>query len=201
MIGFDREDLTDQILQDGSRARLRLRPAGDRAGPRRPDLPGGQRRPRAQGRRVRRGRCGRRASRRLARTPKLTMLFSDDSLAARHGDLHAGPVQEEPRGRPRRRGRDLRRRAGRVDAEDYEINYAFGWIGDYDDPMTFMDLYLSDSPFNNSFFENEEYDRLIKEAQTDIRPAVAHAEHAGGGEDPDRAGRDGPRVLSRWSPA
>jgi oligopeptide transport system substrate-binding protein len=32
--------------------------------------------------------------------------------------------------------------------------------------MTFMDLYLSDSPFNNSFFEDEEYDRLIKEAQT-----------------------------------
>jgi oligopeptide transport system substrate-binding protein len=28
-----------------------------------------------------------------------------------------------------------------------------------------MDLYLSDSPFNNSFFENEEYDRLIREAQ------------------------------------
>ena len=54
----------------------------------------------------------------------------------------------------------------RVDAEDYQINYSFGWIGDYDDPMTFMDLYLSDSPFNNSFFENEEYDRLIKEAQT-----------------------------------
>jgi oligopeptide transport system substrate-binding protein len=54
----------------------------------------------------------------------------------------------------------------RVDAEDYQISYAFGWIGDYDDPMTFMDLYLSDSPFNNSFFEDEEYDRLIKEAQT-----------------------------------
>jgi oligopeptide transport system substrate-binding protein len=54
----------------------------------------------------------------------------------------------------------------RVDQEDYEISYAFGWIGDYDDPMTFMDLYLSDSPFNNSFFENAEYDRLIEEAQT-----------------------------------
>jgi oligopeptide transport system substrate-binding protein len=54
----------------------------------------------------------------------------------------------------------------RVDEEDYEVSYAFGWIGDYDDPMTFMDLYLSDSPFNNSFFENAEYDRLIKEAQT-----------------------------------
>jgi oligopeptide transport system substrate-binding protein len=32
--------------------------------------------------------------------------------------------------------------------------------------MTFMDLYLSDSPFNNSFFENKQYDQLIKEAQT-----------------------------------
>jgi oligopeptide transport system substrate-binding protein len=32
--------------------------------------------------------------------------------------------------------------------------------------MTFLDLYLSDSSFNDSNFVNEEYDRLIKEAQT-----------------------------------
>jgi oligopeptide transport system substrate-binding protein len=55
----------------------------------------------------------------------------------------------------------------RVDAEDYDINYAFGWIGDYDDPMTFLDLFLSDSSFNNSFYESDEYDRLIKGAQTE----------------------------------
>ena len=54
----------------------------------------------------------------------------------------------------------------KVPNEDYQISFVYGWIGDYNDPMTFMDLYLSDSPNNNSNFKNEEYDRLIREAQT-----------------------------------
>jgi oligopeptide transport system substrate-binding protein len=98
--------------------------------------------------------------------PKLTMLFSDDSLQR---DL-ATYIQDQYK---ENLGVDFDVEVvtfdaslDRVDAEDYQISYAYGWIGDYDDPMTFMDLYLSDSSFNDSNFENEEYDQLIKEAQT-----------------------------------
>lgn len=37
-----------------------------------------------------------------------------------------------------------------------------GWIGDYTDPMTFMDLYESDNPQNRAGFKNLDYDKLLK---------------------------------------
>lgn len=40
------------------------------------------------------------------------------------------------------------------------------WGADYNDPMTFMDLWLSDGGNNNVFYSNPEYDKLIKEAKS-----------------------------------
>lgn len=40
-----------------------------------------------------------------------------------------------------------------------------GWLGDYVDPMTFLDLLTSTSALNNSGFSNSEYDSIIKEAK------------------------------------
>lgn len=39
-----------------------------------------------------------------------------------------------------------------------------GWIGDFQDPYTFLSLFLSDSDLNSSKWVNKEYDRLIDEA-------------------------------------
>jgi hypothetical protein len=40
-----------------------------------------------------------------------------------------------------------------------------GWIGDYIDPNTFLDLFTSDNPQNQSGWSHAEYDRLVDEAQ------------------------------------
>lgn len=40
-----------------------------------------------------------------------------------------------------------------------------GWIGDYVDPMTFLNLYLTDGPQNNTGFGDPRYDRLLEEAK------------------------------------
>jgi oligopeptide transport system substrate-binding protein len=40
-----------------------------------------------------------------------------------------------------------------------------GWIGDYIDPNTFLDLFTSDNPQNQSRWSHAEYDRLVYEAQ------------------------------------
>lgn len=40
-----------------------------------------------------------------------------------------------------------------------------GWIGDYSDPMTFLDLFLSYSGNNDSHWANAEFDNLIEEAK------------------------------------
>jgi oligopeptide transport system substrate-binding protein len=167
MIGFDRVALTDQILQNGSVPAYGYVPPAISPGP------GNQTFREANGDLVPKDVESARALWEKGveeiggQAPKLTMLFSDDSLQR---DI-ATYMQDQYK---KNLGADFDVEVvtfdaalDRVDAEDYEINYSFGWIGDYDDPMTFLDLYLADSPFNNSFFENEEYDRLIKGAQTE----------------------------------
>jgi oligopeptide transport system substrate-binding protein len=165
MIGFDREALTDKVLQDGSVPAYGFVPPAISPGP------GNQTFRQANGDLVPKDVDSARALwekgvEEIGEEPKLTALFLDDTA----GRDIATYMKDQYK---KNLGFDLGveivtfdAALDRVDAEDYQINYSFGWIGDYDDPMTFMDLYLSDSPFNNSFFENEEYDRLIKEAQT-----------------------------------
>jgi len=48
-----------------------------------------------------------------------------------------------------------------VNTLDYTVARA-GWIGDYPDPMTFLDMFLSASPNNNCGWKNREYDQLIR---------------------------------------
>ena len=48
----------------------------------------------------------------------------------------------------------------------------YGWIADYNDPMTFLDLFLSDSEFNDPSFKNARYDQLIEAAQTETDAKV-----------------------------
>lgn len=40
-----------------------------------------------------------------------------------------------------------------------------GWIGDYSDPMTFLDLFLSYSGNNDAHWKNAQYDNIIEEAK------------------------------------
>jgi len=48
----------------------------------------------------------------------------------------------------------------REKAGDYQISRG-GWIGDYMDPMTILDLWLSGGAFNDSRYANPKYDELI----------------------------------------
>jgi len=46
-----------------------------------------------------------------------------------------------------------------------------GWVGDYADPMTFLDLFTSNSGLNDAKWSSPEYDRLIAAARTETDPA------------------------------
>ncbi|MCA9100321.1 MAG: peptide ABC transporter substrate-binding protein [Planctomycetales bacterium] len=39
-----------------------------------------------------------------------------------------------------------------------------GWIADYDDPNTFLDMFMTSNPNNHTRWSDEEYDRLLEEA-------------------------------------
>ncbi|MDO8494195.1 MAG: peptide ABC transporter substrate-binding protein [Deltaproteobacteria bacterium] len=53
-----------------------------------------------------------------------------------------------------------RRRKG-----NYDVSWG-GWYGDYPDPNTFLELYVSDNSQNFARWKNEEYDRQMLQAQT-----------------------------------
>jgi oligopeptide transport system substrate-binding protein len=41
-----------------------------------------------------------------------------------------------------------------------------GWIADYADPSSFLDLFASDSSLNNNFYKDARFDELMGSAQT-----------------------------------
>lgn len=57
-----------------------------------------------------------------------------------------------------------------VQSKNYHVARA-GWIGDYTDPNTFLDMWVTDGPQNNTGFTNPLYDRLIAYA-ADITKAL-----------------------------
>ncbi|MCJ7841128.1 peptide ABC transporter substrate-binding protein [Lederbergia sp. NSJ-179] len=59
----------------------------------------------------------------------------------------------------------------REKAGDYEISRG-GWSGDYVDPMTFADLWVTDGPFNDANWSNAEYDKQIDSAKTSMDQKV-----------------------------
>jgi oligopeptide transport system substrate-binding protein len=50
---------------------------------------------------------------------------------------------------------------------NYQIARA-GWIGDYTDPNTFLDMFVTDGGNNNTGWSNKEYDRLIEAAACEL---------------------------------
>lgn len=50
---------------------------------------------------------------------------------------------------------------------EFQIGCASGWGADYNDAMTFLDLWTSSSEFNLAAFQNDDYDRLIADARTE----------------------------------
>ncbi len=61
-------------------------------------------------------------------------------------------------------------RVQRMTSKDFQIVLA-GWGPDYNDPMTYLDLWLSTSGQNNSNWASKDYDTLIAQAKVEADPA------------------------------
>jgi oligopeptide transport system substrate-binding protein len=53
---------------------------------------------------------------------------------------------------------------------EFQLSYQ-GWGADYNDPMTFLDLWETDSSFNTGGYSNERYDALISQAKKETDQA------------------------------
>lgn len=52
-------------------------------------------------------------------------------------------------------------------AQDYEVSFA-GWSPDYSDPMTFIDMFESKSPYNQMSYSNPKYDEMVAKAGNEL---------------------------------
>ena len=59
-----------------------------------------------------------------------------------------------------------------VQKGDYEVA-AMGWSADYLNPMSFLPLFKTGDPNNNSGYSNPEYDALVEQAMVETDPAKA----------------------------
>jgi oligopeptide transport system substrate-binding protein len=55
-----------------------------------------------------------------------------------------------------------------LDTLSYQVARA-GWIGDYNDPMTFLDMWVTNNGNNDTGWSHEEYDTLIERARREPR--------------------------------
>jgi oligopeptide transport system substrate-binding protein len=164
MTGFDRRILTEQILANGSEPAYALVPPAITPGP------GDQTFRQALGDLVPTDTSGARqlweqGVEELGETPRLKMLFDDSSFSRDIATFIQGQYKENL-------GADLEIETttfeaglARVQKKDYEVSFVSGWGADYDDPMTFLDIFLSDSPLNNTSWASERYDELINGAK------------------------------------
>lgn len=56
---------------------------------------------------------------------------------------------------------DFNVKVTREEIKDFEMSLS-GWTGDYNDPMTMLDLFVTNRAMNDSGFTNEKYDELIE---------------------------------------
>jgi oligopeptide transport system substrate-binding protein len=62
----------------------------------------------------------------------------------------------------------------RAQAElDYDLCRS-SWIGDYNDPNTFLDMFMSNNGNNRTGWKSARYDRLLRQANAEIDPAKRH---------------------------
>jgi oligopeptide transport system substrate-binding protein len=54
-------------------------------------------------------------------------------------------------------------------AMDFDISRS-GWMGDYPDPASFLELFVSHSGNNHTGFSNKEYDRLFERSSVEVNP-------------------------------
>lgn len=164
-IGYDRRVVADRILNDGSQPAAGFAPIGI-AGP------GDETFREATGDTLspfdaqEARRLFERGSEELGEKPTLTVFVSDDDTSKDTGTF----LQEEL---SKNLGAEVKVTVFPFDTlyertldKDYQIS-AYSWIGDYNDPMTFMDLWITDSAFNTASFSNERYDQLINDAKAE----------------------------------
>ncbi|MGF1470254.1 MAG: peptide ABC transporter substrate-binding protein [Rubrobacteraceae bacterium] len=101
----------------------------------------------------------------LGNTPTLELLSGDTSTGKDLGTFVQAQLQENLGAEVQVNTQPFDRRLELQKEGKFQMGLS-GWGADYNDPMSFMDLWVTGGGFNDISFSNEEYDQLIEEAKT-----------------------------------
>jgi oligopeptide transport system substrate-binding protein len=170
-LAFDKRALTDQILQDGSEPATGYVPAGiagpegetfrEAQGPVSPEYnPEEARRLFEQGIQEEGG-----------ENPTIELLAYDTASGRDIATFLQSQLQDNLGANIEVKVQPFDRKLELEANGEFQLSWQ-GWIADYNDPMTFLDLFLSDSAFNTGGYANEQYDQLITQAQEETDEAA-----------------------------
>jgi oligopeptide transport system substrate-binding protein len=165
-IGYDRDALVNQILKNGSPTAPGLVPFGI-AGPGKETFREyvGAVQPEFDPEKARS--LFQKGTDELGSNPTIELLAYDDSTARDMATFLQSQFQENLGARINIKVQPFDRKLELEENGDFQLSWQ-AWIADYNDPMTFLDLFESTSPFNTYQYSNPEYDKLISRARDEL---------------------------------
>ncbi len=164
-LGFDRKSMTREILNDGSEPALGYVPSGiagpgdqtfrEAVGPTMPEFDAQEAR-----------RLFEKGTQELGENPTIELLAYDTESGRDIATFLQSQFEENLGAKIDVKVQPFDRKLELESNGEFQLSWQ-GWIADYNDPMTFMDLWLSDSPFNTQKYSSERYDELVGGAQTE----------------------------------
>lgn len=104
----------------------------------------------------------------LDKLPDLDFLISPSEQAQTYAQGIQGMVQQNlPGSMLNLVPVELKVQLDRMRHGDFDIVLA-GWSADYDDPMTFLDMWVSGGPYNDPHWSNGDYDQFVATARTSL---------------------------------
>ena len=105
----------------------------------------------------------------LAEPPRLTFLTGDSEFSTKHAEYYQNLFKQSLGIEVRIDQQIFSQRLDKMTSGDYDI-VAAGWGPDYDDVLTFGDLFTSWNLNNRGLFKNDELDRNVQIAQQSSDP-------------------------------
>jgi oligopeptide transport system substrate-binding protein len=103
----------------------------------------------------------------LGGNPSIELLAYDDSTARDIATFLQSQFQDNLGAKINIKVQPFDRKLELESQGNFQLSWQ-GWIADYNDPMTFLDLFESTSSFNTYKYSNPDYDKLIRNAREEL---------------------------------
>ncbi|WP_141436256.1 peptide ABC transporter substrate-binding protein [Bacillus cereus] len=98
----------------------------------------------------------------------IELLSYDDGTAKKIADYFKDQIEKNLKGvTVNTKIQPFKQKLKLESAQDYEVSFA-GWSPDYSDPMTFIDMFESKSPYNQMGYSNPKYDEMVQKAGNEL---------------------------------